>query len=512
MSKRNLARGTLMLAGAGILAKLLGFFFRVPLIYMIGEEGIGIYQLTYPLFTFIIGLSAGVPVAMSKMISERVVIGKKSEAYEVFKISAVLMGTLGGVSSLLIIIFGRDIVHIFRWNEGVYYSLMGIALSPLFTCLLTACKGLYQGYQNMIPTALSQITEQLVRVAAGVGFAWIMLPRGLYKAAGAASFGATAGAAAGLFLMLIIFRNTDIKPALPVKDKKRRVLCIELIKTALPISIGQAIGSIIAVIDSFLVPVLLIKSGFSEGVATALYGQLTGKAFVLVNIPLTISAALAQSAVPRVAEYHASGSNKKLSYSINSVLRYSMLSGLPCAAGLMCLSKGILSVVFQDNGSGYELLAILAAASIFIIITQSSAGILNGLGKTYMPALIMFGGSLIKLIVNFCFIPVLSLNIRAAAYGTLAAYIFTATISIIMVKKTSRAEINIKETFTLPGLCSLIMLLPVVLTYRYMYNLTDSVNAAVLTAIPLGAVVYMSVLLLTGALDIKEIKSILCRN
>lgn len=509
MQKKNLFRGTLILGIGGITAKVLGFFFRIPLIYMIGEEGIGLYQLTYPLYSFLLAISAGIPTALSKMISERNALHKEKEAYYIFKIALFILAIFGGLSSICIIIFSKSIISAFKWNKGAYYSLLGISLAPLFTCLLSAFKGYFQGLQEMSAPALSQVIEQLTRIVVGVGLAYLLLSRGIAISAGGASLGATVGSIVGLIWMLSCYKKLRHTYFRGEVIKSKLSLCKEILQLAIPISLGQAIGSIMALIDSIIVPSLLKGSGYSEQIATALYGQLTGKAFVLVNIPLTLSIALAQSTVPAIAESYILGNRLRLKRNMQMSFKLAMIIALPCAGGLYALSRPILTLVFRGQGEGWELMQILAIASIFIIVAQTSTSILNGVGKILLPVISIFIGGVIKVIISMVFIPYPTINIKAAAYGTLAAYMIVALIDFVFVVKCTKIYISIREVFVSPAICTVVMIFAVIFSYSNIFVATGSNSLATLISIGFGGAVYVGMLLITKTLSIIEIRNLL---
>lgn len=509
MQKKSLVKGTLILAVSGIVAKFLGFFFRIPLIYMIGEEGIGLYQLTYPLYTFLLALASGIPTAISKMISERIAVNKSREAIRVFRIALLTMAVFGGVSTLCLIVFSNKIIDLFEWNRDVYYSLLGISLAPFFTSILSAYRGYFQGFQYMTPPAVSQVLEQITRVVVGVGLAYLLLRSGIHVAAGGASFGAVAGAIIGLIFLIYYFSKYR-----PIYLKNQECassynIFTQIIKIAVPISISHAIGSIMTLIDSMLVPGLLRSAGYNYQMATILYGQLTGKAFVLINVPLTLSVALAQCIVPAISESFALNNFAKLKRNVLAAFKLAMILALPCCAGLYTLAKPILTLVFQGMNDGWQLMQILSIAAIFIIIAQTATGILNGIGKTVLPVVAMIIGCIIKILISIAFIPIPSINISAAAYGTLFAYGIVALIDVVLVIKYLSVRINIKEVIILPVICTVVMIFSVVLIYVNMYNLTSKNSMSVIISIILGAFIYFIMLLITKTMSIKDIKDIL---
>ena len=181
MKKQSLIKGSLVLGMAGMLAKVLGFFFRWPLIMLIGDEGIGYYQLSYPLYMFYVGMASGVPVAVSKMISEKNAVGDVEGSYEVVKESSFLMITLGVGTSLILFFFAKPIISFLKWDMKSYYSLIGISFAPMMVSFVTIFRGFFQGLQNMTPSGISQILEQIGRVVIGVGLAYFLFDKGIDK-------------------------------------------------------------------------------------------------------------------------------------------------------------------------------------------------------------------------------------------------------------------------------------------------------------------------------------------
>lgn len=506
MNKKNIVKSSIILGISGIVAKALGLLFRIPLIYLIGEEGIGLYQLTYPLYTFLLGISSGIPTAISKMISERMALNKTKEAKRVFDTAFVMLAVFGGVSSICLIVFADKIINVCGWSKYSYYCILGISLAPFFTCIMSSLKGYFQGLQYMTLPAVSQIVEQLLRVFVGIGLAYLLLPYGKHVSAGGASFGAAAGSAVAFFLLLSFFNKYKLKYNENQKVSSYFSIFFQIIKIAVPISVAQALGSLMSLIDSMIVPKLLIRSGLSYQIATTLYGQLTGKAFVLASIPLTLSIAISQSTVPAVSESYALNDRMGLKRNIQMAYKISMLIALPSCGGLFILARPITLFIFKGMGDGWQLLRILSLASILIIIAQTSTSVLNGIGKTMIPVLALIAGCTAKVMICETFIPVF--GIKAAAYSTFIAYAVMAFFDFIMVKLITKVKIGFYKTILAPLLCTILMLIVVVFIYGYVYNLICSNAAAVILSILSGIGVYAISVLICGIISIADIKSV----
>lgn len=284
---------------------------------------------------------------------------------------------------------------------------------------------------------------------------------------------------------------------------------MEILKIAIPISMAQTIGSIMALIDSFMVPTLLKDAGYTREIATSLYGQLTGKAQVLINVPLTLSIALAQSTVPAISEAFAKGNKSILKRNVNISYKMAFIFALPCALGLFTLAAPIFSLIFMNNSDGYELMQILSIACIFIIAAQVSTSILNGVGKTFAPLFAIIVGCIIKVVTGIILIPNPDLNIKAAAISTLISYIIISLIDFIFVIKYTRVYTSLTENFIMPLICSLIMAFTVMSSYTYLFKIFEKNSISAILSIVVGALIYSLSLMLTKTLTIKEFKNMI---
>ncbi|MDZ5033951.1 polysaccharide biosynthesis protein, partial [Clostridium perfringens] len=291
MRKQSLIKASLVLGIAGIVARFLGLFFRWPLIMLIGDEGVGYYQMSYPLYMFFVAMASGVPVAISKMISEKKAKGDIQGVFEIVKESTILMMFLGVGTTLILFFFAKPIINFVQWDAKSYYALLGISFAPFIISIMTIYRGFFQGLQNMTPSGVSQILEQIGRVIIGVGLAILLLPKGIEYAAGGAAFGAAAGGVIGATYLYEKYKKVK-KQMWNKKVKSNPEVLTSILKIALPISVGTTVGTIMSLIDSILVPQKLLQAGLTSEGATILYAQLTGKANVITNIPLTLSMAL----------------------------------------------------------------------------------------------------------------------------------------------------------------------------------------------------------------------------
>ena len=504
MKKQSLIKGSLILSIAGIFTRALGLFFRWPLIMLIGDEGIGYYQMSYPLYVFFIGIASGVPIAISKIISENNVLEDVNSNFIVIKEAFIAMMILSIGTSVSLFFGAKYIIKIFNWDFKAYYSLIGISIAPIVVSALTIFRGFFQGYQNMTPSAISQIIEQVGRVVFGVGLAIVFLPYGIEFSAGGASFGAVVGGI--IAVVYLFFKYFRIKRENYIGEIKTDAHILnKILNIAIPLSLGTSVSTAMSLIDSFLVPQGLLKAGFTSKEATILYAQLTGKASVIVNIPLTISMAICISVIPIIAEVFLLKRYEELQRKVNFIIKLAMIIAIPCYLGLFFMAEPIMKTIFPGKYEGYLILKYLSISIPFIIITQITTSILQGIGRYIIPVINLLIGCMFKAILTIILVPNIKFNIYGAVASSIIAYIIVSVINIIIVRKVLNIRFEFKKIFKILY-CSIIMMIIVIKTYNFIITRNYSNTLACLISIGIGAIIYFIGIMLLGILKIKEIR------
>lgn len=506
--KQSFITGALILGISGVIAKFLGLFFRWPVTMLIGDEGIGLYQLSYPIYMFIIGIMSGFPIAISKMVSQRVAVGKKVQAHRVFKYSFYILILIGLASSLSIYLSAPYLIKALRWREEAYYSMVAMSAAPVFVAVMSSYRGYFQGLQMMTIPAASQIVEQIGRVIVGVGLTYTFLPFGISYSAAGASFGACAGAVIGCMLLVggyIKYRRITVPYRIGGDSEGGWSIISELIRTAVPISIGTAVNSIMALMDSVIVPSQLLSAGFGEKMATELYGQLTGKAHVLINVPLTFSMALATSLVPAMSEVSALKCIRRIKTRAESAVKASILLGLPSAAGLFVLADPVLNLIFPGISEGVEVLQILSVSVIFTVVGQTFVSILHGLGDVKSPVRNLAAGSVFKLILVYTLTAMPALNIKGAAISSIVGNLVAAILNYRDAVRRAYISFDIDKMLLRPILSTMAMGMGVYESYKYFLSFTGSNGTSTIISIITGIIIYVLMIFLTGCVTLKEV-------
>ncbi len=507
MAKKSLLTSAAILAGAGVIVKILGAFFRIPLTNWIGSAAMANYAPAYAIYSVLLVIStAGLPVATSKMVSERYALGQYREADRVFRISRTLMSLLG-LASCLAVLFGASLIANIVHVPSSALAMQATAPALFFVPIMSAYRGYFQGQQNMNPTAVTQIVEQVFRVAVGLSLGYIMLHGSLFAsqydsgARGAAGgcFGASAGAIAGLAMILIIYgmNNKGLKKRIrrdktDVYESTGKILKT-IIVIAIPITIGAALLPLMNSIDASVVNYRLLATGWEKQTALDLYGQLTGMADPIIGFPQVFMQAIIVSIVPMISAANRVNDKGELNGTIALGLRMTTIVGFPCAVGLFVLAKPALMLLFplqlESAVNATTCLRILALGFIFLSLVTTMTGILQGLTKQNWPVINLAIGIAVKIIITWTLVGVHSINIKGAAIGTLVAYFTAATLDYLCVKRFTGVKIPVSVTIIKPGISALVMGAFALATYK-LFMIVGHNSLATLAAIIVGAMVY----------------------
>jgi stage V sporulation protein B len=504
-------KGTLILAASGMIVKIIGTLNWIFLSRILGGEGIGIYQMGFPIYLMGLTLSsAGVPVAISILTAEKIALSDYSGARRVFALARrLLFGT--GVFFMLAIIFGAGWLldsQIIR-DGRVYWSLIALAPAVFIVTYMSSMRGYLQGWQQMSPTALSEIAEQLLRVAAMLLFAFLLLPCGLEYGAAGASMGAGVGALAAFFVLLFFVRRLNkaqsMKFALAESIAGESDLSIikRIFRLALPIALSSVMLPLVANLDMIIVPWRLAAAGFNVHDATRLFGYLTGMAIPLVNLATLLTAALTVSLVPAIAQSRALGDKRAIIEKAATAFRIAIFVTMPAAVGLYLLAGPVARVVYNSPAAA-EIIKITSGAVFFLGLHQVSTGMLQGLGFTKIPAASMIVAAAAKVFLNWQLAAVPRLGILGAGWATVADISLAALLNMFFIWRNTGYFLEIKRL-------ARVLLATAAMSAAILPILRwggDGGAWNLFLAFLAGAAVYISCALFLGALPAKDINQI----
>ena len=440
MGKDKFLKGALVLTVAGLLVKVIGSVNRILLSRLLGGEGIGLYQMAYPIYLLMLSVcSAGVPVAVSIIVAEKVAKNDYAQAHRIFKVTLGLMAVFGLLFALTLYgLAGYLISSGWIRDSRAYYALVVLTPAVFFSSILASFRGYFQGYQMMTPPAVSQILEQLVRVVVMIALAYFLLPYGLEYAAAGAAFGAIPGGLTGLVVLTWFYRKArkewkqKIEGQIEIVEESVASIAKRMVLLAIPVSCANLLIPVTSSIDMVLVPNGLGRAGFGVEEATTLFGYLTGMAQPLMMMATIPTMSLAASLVPAVSEACTLQHMDEILHKTGSAFKICMLVVLPASVGMWALA-GFISGSLYGTMEAAPVIAHLAPSIAFLGIFQVTTGALQGIGKTAVPMWNMLFGAVVKAVAVWQLTSMAAFHILGAAWASNLNFAVVAAINIFFL-------------------------------------------------------------------------------
>ncbi len=459
---QNFLRGAATLAAAVAVVKAVGALFKVALGNIIGDEGFAHFTVSYNIYSLLLTLStAGLPIAVSKMISEAEALGRKRQVRRIFSVSLLLFFALGLVGAMAMLMFPRELAAAFNDIEAEK-SISALGPSVFFVCLMSAYRGYTQGLSDMKLTSVSQIIEVVVKACAGLIFARLLLKDGLASASAGAIAGVSAGSALACVYSALYVRRAGkgrMRPyAAPDRAEAPGSILRRLVSIAAPVAFGASVLSVINLIDTRLIMGLLRnKVGCSYMETKVLFGVF-GKVQTLFNIPSSFILPLAISVIPAISASSARGMEREASRAVQSSMKLATLLGMPAGIGLSVLAGPIMDVLYKGSAQeGAGLLAILGIASYLSCLALITNAILQAYGQERLPVLTVAAGGLCKIAADILLVGNPDIGIYGAAAGTLLCYAVISLLNLLFLKRVLPGARGYKEIFLKPAVCSALM-------------------------------------------------------
>lgn len=509
--KGSLVRGTLILAGASFFSRLMGSTYRILLPRIMGDEGVGLYHMAYYLYALaLFFITPGIPLAISRLIAKAKSEGDEKGIKRLFFLSFCLLLGLGSLASLLLF-FGADILaeQLFH-DPRVAFPLQAIAPAVFFVSLMALFRGFFQGMNTMLPTALSQIFEQSIRVGVMLALLYFVLKGPVEGLAAGAAFATVCGEAAGFFFILYLFARGPWHNLAPDGALRQPISAYkesfrDLLSHALPLSLGSMAIPFIGLINSAIIPRRLQEMGMGVEEATGLYGQYSGMAMVLYFFPLILTTSLAISLVPALTESRARGDSLSVGRRINRAMGLTLQSTFPAAVGFMVLGTEITELLFGYGEAG-SILAVMAPSLILLGTQLTLGGALQGLGYIMVPVRNLALGALVNGVSTYFL--VFYMGINGAALGTALGFSLAGILNIIAAAKRFHLSIDLSQHILVPLLGSLSMGGLVWIFHHYL-SLQEMGNVlTTLLPILMGAVYYFFFLVFFRGIDRDSIEMI----
>ena len=520
IKKQTFLQGTAVLAMATVLVKLMGFLFKVPLNNIIGEDGFGYFNTAYDVYNVLLMISTtGLPVAMSRMISQAQTLGNHAQIKRIYRTSLYVFLTIGMVGSLGMLFFCRQLSVMVMTNENSWAAIAALAPCVLLICLVSAYRGFFQGQSNMTPTSVSQIFEAVTRLVVGLGLAWLVMKltgkayvrmQGIVLApgetaqdygditlaAGGAILGVTLGSLISVVYLHHKFRQSNQILSLGGGTaKSTRSTMKELLSIAVPITLGSAGLQIINLFDTMIYMRRLTGAlQWTEKMADSAKGVYNFCQTVFA-LPCSFIPTITIAVIPAITASLTRKDLAEAKATSESSVRTMALIAMPCAAGLFVMAEPVIrllcSTYTEDRIQlAATMLAILGLTVIFNSLVLLLNAIMQAHGDVVTPVVNMLIGGIIKIIVNYILVGQPNLNIVGAPIGTFICYISITALDLIAMKRHISARPAIFKNIIRPGLASAIMGAATFMVYRVLSNAISSWKLACLLSLAFAVVLY----------------------
>ena len=541
MNNNTFAKNTAVLFISMLISKIVGAMFKIPLTNIIGGTGMGYYSTAYSIYTPVFALTAaGIPTVIIRQIAECVANGRYKNGEKILKVAFVLFGALGLIGMIFIILTsGLFADYVANSHEGVY-AIIAISPSVLLCCLSSVLKGYYEGYNNMIPSAVSQILESVTRAVVGLTCATMVTEWGkndflqngsvfgivcdsIDKATETVlPFSAAAAIAAVtvselICLACMIIRRKFFKRSFPEKcyDNKietTKIISHRLIKQLIPVALAAIAVNLSSFIDMITIPrcisyaitkdSMFFSEYFSEIIksdsgslklSNFMYGSYTGVAITVFMLVPAFTGMIGRSALPQIAAAWSAGRKDQFSRRLKVVIESNFIIGFPLYLGMASFAPTILDILYSGRPDEVSVcvlpLLILAVGGVFLTLSSTFYSVFQVIGRTDIPIKLTLIASAVKLILNVFLISVPQININGAAISTLVAYAVSAIGGYFAVEAVTGLEFNLLSYIKIPLIASLLCCATSKLCERLLFDNTLGIMSFVF-CIAVGTLVY----------------------
>ncbi len=519
MKEQSTTRGVAILSVAGIAVKLLSLIYVPLLTGIIGDDGFGVYNTTYQVFTWVYAMTnIGMQPAIAKVVSELDERGNPKDALRAFKIARSLLLLIGIIGTLALIIFAKPI-SLLSENPKSMYSLMTLAPTMTVTSVLVAYRGYFQGRNLITPIGISQILEQIINVFLSLFCAYILFNTISFEAGVAgATIGTSIGALIAVLYLVYIYRANKyfkIPTSKQFVEKRHstKYLVKKVLMYGLPITLSAGVQNFGALVDTINARIRLGVGGFENASIDTLIGQL-GKYQALANVPLVFITAIGTVMLPIISRALINKNRDLIRERISFAFKLGFIITIPAGMGLTILSHTIYNFVYYNRTGGYELLYYGAFITVLMGVIQLQATILQSLNKFYPVVITLLIGLTIKIGLNYVLIANPSINIYGAIIGGYIGYGITFLLNISLLKRTIRRRINYFSLVIGPLAASGIMGIAVYFVNKIALSLFAGENSGrmiyaliTLLAAAVGVLIYSFALILMGVITKEELRT-----
>jgi stage V sporulation protein B len=474
--KQNYLRGAAILAVMAVIVKIISAIYKIPLFNLLSDEGAGIFQVTYGIYTLMITITTvGIPVALSRLVSAAAATGRTKLVKRYFSVALPAFAVVGIVVMAGMILFADNLAALMNTSNAAP-GIRVLAPAVFFGCVVSIYRGYTQGHSNMIPTAVSQFLEAICKAVFGLAVAWVLIQQGFDTPI--VSAGAIVGVTIGLGIsipVLIYFKRKTDRTSLRAVSADRgdipggKSLLGQIFKVSIPITLGSAFISIMTNIDTSVVKGQLLHIGLNTADANAMYG-IYGKGMTLLVLPSSFIVPIAVSIIPAIAAAIASGRHREAKDVMESSMKLTNLLAMPAAAGISILATPIFTVLYGSNDIGPKLLTIMGIASYFVCMQHMTTAVLQANGYEKVPILTYPIAGIIQIVIDYVLVGNPDIGIIGSPFGTLSCYVVIMVLNMLFIVWKIRDRPNLAKVFLKPALCTGVMGVAAWAIYELLYK------------------------------------------
>ena len=517
MEKKNYGKqffsGVAILAISTFLVKIIGLIYKIPMMKYLTSEGMGYFNTAYDIYSLLFVISTtGIPVAISILVSENKVTDRTDNIKRIYKVSLVVLGSLGLIGTFFLAFFNKEIANLIR-NDFASYSILAISPTLLLICISSAIRGYFQGHQIMLPTAVSQVIEALGKLLLGLGFAVLAFNKGysVHIVAAYAALGLTVGEGFSLLYLILhkwFYSSKHNSLSINYEVESSTIILKKLVKIAIPITISATILSLTKIIDMTMILGRLNDIGYTQAQGNAVYGAYSTMAVSIYNLPSTLISAISLPLVPMLASAIEKRDTVKEKSVMASSLKLTALIGFPTGLGISVFSKQILTLLFADQSNEIEYVAPLLSILGISVFLTSMITITNAILQAYhlvnKPIISMIVGTLVKLVLSYILIGNEATNIYGAPISTFFSVVVIVSINLYYIIKRCGKLSSIYSLFVKPFISSAIAVVLGIGIYFILISKL-SLSVSILLTIAFVVLIYFIVVLKIKAIDKEEI-------
>ena len=508
--------GVFILSLSTLIVKIIGLAFKIPMLSLLGMEGMGYFNSAYEIYALLCVVStAGLPVALSILISSSRAINDNRGIVKAYRAAITVFFALGVIGATVMLVFAGSLSSAIG-NDDAFYCIIAIAPALFFICLASAIRGYCQGFEDMKPTAISQLIEAIAKLALGILFATLGIKKGFSVPiiSALAVLGITVGTALSL-LYLFFARKKHTVRLVSDNNGKAQGFYKELLRIALPITIGSAVISLTRIIDMALIMRRLQDIGVSQFKANEIYGAYTTLALPVFSLIPSLITPISMALIPELTVFIKRKSLEGQTQAVEKSLRLTSMLSMPASLAVTVFSRQILLLLFRGQTEAVEiaspLLSLLGGSVFFSCLITTTNAILQAYGCVKMPIFSMSIGVAVKAFSSYFLLGASSVGVYGAPIGSLACNLTVVLLNFaLMLRYAQNTEnaLSMSRCFIKPFISSVLAIGSAYASYAWLKAAILSELSAFLVAIPIAVLIYFIFVLILGVLDRDDIKMI----